>query len=275
MQPYILKQVVDADGNVIETTQPTVQRQVISETSSETMRYLVEQVVDGGSGRNAAIPGFRIGGKTGTSQKLDQAGDKNVLSFVGFAPMEDPQYAVLVMLDEPEGQAFGSTIAAPIVGAVLNDMLTYLGYEPQYTEEQLAQTEVEVPELVGMKPHDAQAKLTLLGLQTRMVGQGASVIRQIPQEWEKMPKGGTVILYTEEEKLKTDITVPDVVGMTAQEANKLLVGQGLNIKIQGVTRDGAQTVVEQQWPLAGETATTGDIVIITLIEKAEEAQPAG
>ncbi|MDL2233584.1 PASTA domain-containing protein [Ruminococcaceae bacterium OttesenSCG-928-L11] len=272
MQPYILKQVLDPAGNVLETTQPIVKRQVISEETSATMRQLVEAVVADGSGRNAAIPGYRIGGKTGTSQKLDIVEDLNILSFVGFVPMEDPRYAILVMLDEPElDNAFGSTIAAPVVGAVMNDMLQYLGIEPSFTEAELAEKKVEVPDVTGMKPHDAQAKMTLLGLQTRIVGSGASVIRQIPQAWQTMDKGGTVIFYTEEETLKTGIEIPSVVGMTAQEANKVLVELGLNISLRGVTQDGVQTIVSEQWPLAGETATTGDVIVVTLIRKPEEA----
>ena len=276
MQPYILKQVRDAQGNVIETTQPTVQRQVISEESSKIMQLLVESVVDGGSGRNAAIPGYRIGGKTGTSEKLDlkfQTGlEKYVLSFVGFVPMENPQYAVLVMLDEPAEAAYGSTIAAPVVGAIMNEMLSYLGYEPQLTEEELAEKEVKVPSLIGRKPHDAQSALIEIGLATRFVGEGSTVIRQIPQEWQTMPKGGTVILYTDEEKIATDISVPDVVGLNAQEANKIITEKRLNVEIRGVTADGVETVVEQQWPLAQTEATTGDVVIITLIEKPKETE---
>jgi stage V sporulation protein D (sporulation-specific penicillin-binding protein) len=266
MQPYILKQILDPQGNVIETTKPIVKRQVISEETSAVVRELVEAVVDGGSGRYAAIPGYRIGGKTGTSQKLDTAEEDHILSFVGFVPMEDPQYAVLVMLDEPvlDTAVYGSTIAAPIVGAIINEMVQYLGIEPQYTEEQLAEKEVEVPDVLGMKPHDAQAELTEVGLQTRIVGLGGAVIRQIPLGWNKMPKGGTVILYTDEEELKTDIIVPDVVGLSAQEANTILIEAGLNVELRGVTQDGAITVVSEQWPLAGKEATTGEIVIITL-----------
>jgi stage V sporulation protein D (sporulation-specific penicillin-binding protein) len=266
MQPYILKQILDPQGNVIETTQPIVKRQVISEETSAVVRELVEAVVDGGSGRYAAIPGYHIGGKTGTSQKLDTPEEDHILSFIGFVPMEDPQYAVLVMLDEPvlDTAVYGSTIAAPIVGAIIGEMVQYLGIEPQYTEEQLAEKEVEVPDVLGMKPHDAQAELTGVGLQARIVGLGGSVIQQIPLGWNKMPKGGTVILYTDEEELETDIIVPDVVGLTAQEANTILIEAGLNVELRGVIQDGVATVVSEQWPLAGKEATTGELVVITL-----------
>lgn len=270
MQPFVVKQVLDSEGRVVETTQPVVRRQVISAQTSETIRSLVESVVDGGSGRHAAVPGYRIGGKTGTSEKLDiRDRDVNVLSFVGFAPMDDPQYAVLVMLDEPKLQnIFGSTIAAPVVGAILQEMLPYVGLEPQYTPEQLEQKDVEVPDLIGMKPHDAQAQLTTeLGLRIRYEGTGPTILRQIPQPWQKMPKGGTVIVFTNEEVIKTEITVPDVVGLSARDANLVLLDEGLNIELRGVTTDGVPTMVEQQWPLAGSTAATGDVVIVTLVRR--------
>ena len=273
MQPFVVKQVLDSQGNVTQTTQPVVRRQVISEETSATMRMLTEEVVagEGGSGRFAAVPGYRIGGKTGTSQKLDLDPNIHILSFVGFAPMNDPEIAVLVMLDEPElDDAFGSTIAAPIVGAVLSETLPYLGYEAEFTAEELAETEAEVPYLVGETPHDAQAKLTALGLKTRMVGTGMSVLRQIPQSGQTMSKGGTVIIYASEEEMSDAILVPDVVGMTAQAANAEIVGKGLNIELRGVPGDGVPTQVVEQWPLPGERASTGDVVLVTLAEKEEE-----
>lgn len=278
MQPYIVKQVRDAEGNVIETTEPVVRRQVISEETSESVRYLVEQVVKEGSGRNAAIPGYRIGGKTGTSEKLDNLNQsKNILSFVGFAPMEDPQYACLVVLDEPVlDNVYGSVIAAPVVGAIFQEMLPYVGLEPEFTEEELAETEVTVPNLLGKRPHEAQSDLTALSLQTHIVGKGATVLRQIPQAGSTMPKGMTVTLYTDEESLSEEVKVPDVVGMTAQEANQAIVTDaGLNIELRGVVEDGTQAIVSEQWPLPGEIAKTGDVVVVTLVEKTEESAEAG
>ncbi|WRS27632.1 penicillin-binding transpeptidase domain-containing protein [Oscillospiraceae bacterium MB08-C2-2] len=277
MQPYIVKQVLDPDGNVISTTQPTVRRQVISEETSATMRMLVEAVVNGGSGRFSAIPGYQIGGKTGTSEKLDPgAGDVHILSFVGIAPMDDPEIAVLVMLDEPNlgGNAYGSTIAAPVVGAILQETLPYLGFEPQYTAEQLEEREVNVPNVMYKKPHDAQAELTVAGLNTRIIGNGPMVLQQIPLPNQKMPKGSQVILYTEEANMEQEITVPDVVGMLSAEANKLVVNSGLNVQIRGVIKDGVSTVVGEQWPLPGTVQHPGDVVILTLVEGASAEERA-
>jgi Cell division protein FtsI/penicillin-binding protein 2 len=142
MQPYVVKQVIDSQGNVVSTTEPTVKRQVISEDISKELCLMLEQVVTEGSGKQARIPGYRVGGKTGTSEKIDlenQTGKKkNILSFLGFAPVDDPQIACLVLLDEPDLiNAYGSTVAAPVVGSILADVLPYVGLEPAYTQEEL------------------------------------------------------------------------------------------------------------------------------------------
>ncbi|MCL2033254.1 MAG: penicillin-binding transpeptidase domain-containing protein [Oscillospiraceae bacterium] len=273
MKPFVVKQTLDVDGNVLSTTQPTVRRQVISEQTSKTVRELVASVVNGGSGRSSAVPGYTIGGKTGTSEKMDVADKVYVLSFVGFAPMDDPQYAILITLDEPDSRLqdmYGSTIAAPVVGAIFQEILPYLGLEPQFTTEELSQRDAEVPELIGLKPHDAQSMLTERGLRMRIEGNGPSIIRQIPQAWQSMPKGGTVIVFTDDETMENEIAIPELVGLPAREANAELLNKGLNVELRGVTEDGASTVVGEQWPLPGTVAQTGDVVVITLVERPAE-----
>ncbi len=252
MQPHIVKQVLDADGNIISTVQPTVKRQVISEETSATIRYLTEMVVKEGSGKNAQIPGYRIGGKTGTSEKLDtvqQEGEVKplILSFCGIAPMDDPEIAVLVLLDQPQLQnAYGSTIAAPVVGAILQEVLPYLGIEQQFTEAELAVKEATVPYLIGYKPHDAQAKLTQLKLNTRIIGNGTTVVKQIPETQNVVPTGSTVILYTDDESATTKSQVPNVIGMTAQQANRAIVNSGFNVQVDQSVAEQGTTVIRQE-----------------------------
>ena len=156
MQPYVVSQVLDPEGNIVSTTEPVVKRQVISEQTSETMRGILEKVVGDpdGSGKNAYVPGYRVGGKTGTSEKLDakEGGEvtRRIASFMGIAPSNDPQVLVLVILDEPQMQnIYGSVIAAPVVGAIMSDILPYLKVEPQYTEAELSDIEVKVPYVTG------------------------------------------------------------------------------------------------------------------------------
>lgn len=269
MQPFVVKQIVDSNNNVLETTQPEVKRQVVSQETSDIIKDLVEQVVANGSGRQAAIPGYRIGGKTGTSEKLDLLPEKKyVLSFVGFAPMEDPTYACLVILDEPiVSNPLGSVIAAPIVGSVFQEILPYLGVEPSYSDEQLAQgATISVPGVVGLKPHDAQAELTTLGLKTTIVGEGSQVVTQIPQSGVKVVPGSTVTLYTQKDRLKEEI-VPDFYGYTKEQAQQKINSLNLNVSFEGST--GVDTAVGMQWPTPDTTVQTGDVIVLTMIPSSQ------
>lgn len=279
MQPYIVKQIVDSDHNIVETTQPVVKRQVISEQTSQKVCHLGEQVVAGGSdasGRNAAIPGYRIGGKTGTSEKLDNFDEDgnqygNVLSFLGFAPADDPKIAVLVALDEPVvGNAQSSTIAAPIVGAMLEDILPYMGIEPSFNAEEGKEKDtVQVKTYIGEKPHEAQSKLRKAGLKTEIIGRGVSVLKQIPEPGKELPYGGTVILYTDQVEADSVSTVPDVVGNTLDEANLKITNAGFNINIEGTPSGDGKDVVLEQDPPPESIKDVGSIITVKLKPPAE------
>ena len=265
MQPYVVSQVLDSDGNVISSTEPVVVRQVISEETSALVASYAEQVVsgEGGSGARAAVPGYRIGGKTGTSQKLDQEGDETILSFYGFAPADDPEIAVLVMLDEPQkNNQYGSVIAAPVVGNILADILPYLGFEPSYTEEELSSADMATPYLINYGLQEAQSTLVQAGLQYRVVGSGTTVVGQTPGAAMPIPGGGTVVLYTEEGE-KTTASVPYVIGKTGNEANRLILNAGFNIKIEGESLEHEGCVAVAQSIEAGENAEIGTVITVT------------
>lgn len=264
MQPYVVKQIVDEDKNVVSETTPVVKRQVISNETSATMGALCESVVSDGSGRKAQLPGFRIGGKTGTSEKLG-ANDSEwkILSFVGFAPADDPQIAILVMLDEPKlDDPYGSTIAAPIVKNMLADILPYLGFEAELDVDE--DTSVETPYLTDVMLEEAQAQLIDAGLKARIVGEGDSVLKQVPQAGYEIPYGGTVILYTDETELAENVPVPNVLGKTGKQANAAILNAGLNIKIEGDFPDNVQTQVVSQSPLPDEKVQPGTVVTVTV-----------
>lgn len=252
MQPYIVKSITDSEGNIIEETTPTVKRQVISEETSEELALMLEKVVSEGSGRTAQVPGYRIGGKTGTSEKLDQnveeEGKRYISSFLGFAPVDDPQVAVLIMLDEPDIiNPYGSVLAAPVVGAVLEEILPYLGIEPTYSEEELEEKEVVVSNYVGWKAPEAQSEVRLDGLDGRIIGSGGVVVKQVPAGGETVMTGDTVLLYTEESDTET-VSVPDVVGRTLQEANEILTNAGLQVSYTPEDIEGQAAVVVAQSP---------------------------
>ena len=267
MKPYIVEQVLDDNYNVVENTQPTVVRQVISEETSELMRYLCEQVVDGGSGRYAKITGYSIGGKTGTSEKLD-SGDETlrISSFFGFAPADDPEIAILLALDEPHNDSvYGSVIAAPVVGKIFADVLPYLGIEPEYTAEELEKIEIATPGVVGQRIYEATTTMIGAGLKAETIGDGEVVIKQIPSVGEPIPKGSTVMIYTDEKSLNDKVTVPNVLGLSGQAASKALSNRGLNIKVTGLGIDNQNIKAAKQTPEAGEEVPKGTVVTVEFV----------
>lgn len=248
--PYVVQKVTAPDGTVISETQPTVKRRVISQEVSSRISVLLEGVVDGGGAKNAYVAGYRVAGKTGTSEKTDQGtaanGRKNVVaSFCGFAPADDPQIAVLVMIDEPQTAIrYGGTLAAPVAQKIFSFALPYLGVQPQYKEEELKALQRTVPTVTGNTTATATATLKAADLSVRIVGSGTQVTAQLPEAGAAIHSGGTVILYTDGERLES-VKVPAVTGSTLAEANRVLTDAGLNLQINGWTqRDGSLTASE-------------------------------
>lgn len=234
--PYIVNKIVDADGNVVKEFTPTIKRQVISEETSALMRDTLETVVTTKSGSNVYIKGYSIGGKSGTSQKIDEnpEGNTYVSSYCAFYPAEDPKIIMLVMIDEPtNGLYYGSAVAAPVVSEVFTQILPYLGYYAQYSEEELENLDVNVPDVEGADITKAKNTIAGLGLDVKVIGDGETVVKQVPSSSEAMPKGCTVVLYTEEDYEEDLVLVPDLSDMSLSEANKKLAKLGLNLKPLG------------------------------------------
>ena len=263
--PHIVKAYTDADGNVTRSFEPEIKRQVVSETTSQNMRTVLESVVSSGTAKNAYIKGYRVGGKTGTSEKLPRGSGLRIASFVGFAPADNPKVICLVMLDEPGGpQKGGGAIAAPVVGSILRDVLKYMGVEPQFSQEELLRMDISTPNVTDMSVASAQKNLTDLGFSVSVRGNGARVTDQVPRGGTRMSGDSTIILYTEGEAETQEITVPDLSGMTAVECNKKLTECGLNLKLSDIaTLDGPGTVVAVgQTPAAGSRARYGTVVSV-------------
>lgn len=240
MKPHIIKAYTDPNGKVIENTEPETVRNVVSEQTSSQMRSILEQVVANGTGKGAYINGFRIGGKTGTSEKLPRGSGKYIASFVGFAPADDPQIVCLLLLDEPNaGPHGGGAIAAPAVGKIIQDVLPYLGYDAQYTEETAEEISVAVPNIEGCTTAEAQEKLEKVGLKINLKGSGSKVKNQIPKGGARLHKGSLVLAYTQKDKSDVTAIVPDVRGMTYENAKTAIENSGLAIKIDGKETAGA------------------------------------
>ena len=243
LEPYIVSEIVDADGNTVLQSEPTIVRQTISKETSDTMRTLIKSVVTEGTAKNASVAGFSIGGKTGTSEKIDifdengQRVQDKIVSFVGIAPMEDPEYIVLVALDTPSRETgiyiSGGVMAAPTVGAVMADILPYLGVERTYAETDLASRQIVMEDISGLTAEDAARKLKEAGLSAKFSGTGETVTGQIPAAGQTVPGGSEVLLYLGEEPEETLVTVPDFSGMHRQQAADAAGALGLYILVTG------------------------------------------
>ena len=263
--PYLVEQVLDDEGNILSQHETTAVRQVISEETAAKVRECLEWVVSDGGGRNGQVTGYRIGGKTGTA---DKTGTKDVVvSFMCFAPADDPQYIMLLTMDTPSrttGTAvFGGTMVAPVASQIMSEILPLLGVEPDYTAEELVGADTTVPNVVGQTREAAEDRLADLGFTFRTVGDGDTVTDQTPAGGAIVPGNASIILYLGQEKPDTPCTVPNVVGKSASEANKAITNAGLIMKVTGTTTASSGNVyaITQSLP-AGTEVAAGTVVTV-------------
>lgn len=261
MQPYIVSKTLDSDGNVILQNQPIEKRQVVSESTSEKIMASMEQVALNGTARNAYVAGYRVGGKTGTSDKLNNVGQV-VASFVGVAPTNDPRITVLIVVDEPEGATGGGAVAAPVAGEVIENTLTYLNVERQYNDSEKALLDVQVPSVTGDSVSEAKSSLEEDKFSVQIVGEGDKVLSQMPASGQYIPQGGVIVLYTEKQKKKMKTVVPDFTGMTITEANYAAVNVGINIKVSGNSLSEESMTAYRQSSLKGSEVESGSTVTV-------------
>ena len=276
MQPYLVQSVEDPQGNLVSQTEPQVVRQVVSEETSASVRRILEQVVSDqteGTGHNAYVAGYRIGGKTGTSTKTTKeiSGEKEyIVSFIGFAPADDPEVAILVLLDDPSSESgiyiSGGQMAAPVVGKMMADILPYLGYEPEYTDSELAAADKAVPELTGMSITQAKSALSESGLGCRVIGEGDSVTDQLPRAGAVIAAGSEVLLYAGQNPAPTTETMPDLRGLSYEAARQRLGELGLYLTAENGVTDPAAQLVSAQSTAPGEELAHGSVVGVTLYE---------
>ena len=271
MEPYLVSEIIDADGNTVLKQEPTLKRKVISGETSRTMCGLLESVVTEGTAKNAAVSGFSIGGKTGTSEKIDVF-DKNgqrvldkIVSFVGLAPMDDPEYIVLVALDTPSRETgiyiSGGVMAAPTVGAVMEQILPYLGVASNAPEQT-----VTPQDLTGMTRPEAEAALKSLGLSWLPLGEGDTVIAQLPEPGQAISVNTQLLLYFGIPVPQEQVTVPDFSGMHRQQAADAAANAGLTLRIEGNTDLlPTVTVAEQSVPPA-TPVSPGTVIILKFMD---------
>ena len=278
--PYLVDKEIDSDGNVISQHDATPVRQVVSEETSATVREILEYVVAEGTGKNGQVAGYRIGGKTGTADKrgtkdpaTNPQGDV-VVSFLCFAPADDPQVIMLLTMDTPSRTTgtyvSGGNMVAPTASSIMSNILPYLGIAPQYTEEEMSSADATVPYVVGMTEEEAAAKLASYGFNNyRTVGDGATVTDQTPLGGAIVPASAEIILYMGAEKSTDLCTVPNVVGLSATQANTALANAGLIMKTTGAGSSSAR-VISQSLEANAQVAA-GTVVTVQMGEKGSTA----
>ncbi len=272
MEPYIVSEILDQEGNTILKAEPTFVRNTIKPETSETMRTLIRSVVTEGTAKNAAVAGFDIGGKTGTSEKIDVFDENGqrvidkIVSFVGIAPMDDPEYIVLVALDTPSRETgiyiSGGVMAAPTVGAVMGDILPYLGVPRQYGENESGGQEIILEDFRDLTAEDAERKLKGIGLSAKTLGDGETVTGQLPAPGQTIPSGSEVLLYMGEETAPRTVTVPDFTGMTRQQASDAAGLLSLYILVTGNPEVSPNVTVTRQKTAAGTEVDAGTTITL-------------
>ena len=265
--PHFAQQITDSNGNVIWQHDDTPVRQVISEETSATVRECLEYVVASGTGKNGQVAGYRIGGKTGTADK-GQSGDV-VVSFLCFAPADDPQIMMLITMDTPSRSTgtyvSGGNMVAPYSSAIMSEILPYLGIEPSYSAEELMGVDTTVPNVIGMSVEEAKDRLKERGFACKVEGDGETITDQTPVGGAIIPGKSTVVLYAGAEKPDKMCTVPSLVGRTAAEANTAATNAGLLIRFTGTTSSESNTVLVFSQELeAGTEVPAGTVITVRL-----------
>ena len=276
VQPHVVSQILDDEGNIVKTIDTSVKRQVVSEDTSRRVSSMLQYTATVGTAKNGYVAGYRVAGKTGTSEKIDEwnaqgrKGEKKyIASYCGYAPADDPEIVMLVFFDEPlsqEGQVFGSAIAGPVFAEVMSQALPYLGVEPQYTEEELTKLDAKTPSVTGDTVKTAKEKIMSQSLSSKVYGDGDTVISQIPAAGDTIPKGGTVMLFTDESSEEEMVEVPNLVGLNLSQANTAASDAGLNISISGAALTGSNAVSDTQSIKEGEKVPPGTVVEVNFVE---------
>ena len=278
LEPYIVSEIIDADGNTVMRAEPTIVRQTISRETSDTMRTLIESVVTEGTAKNAKVAGFSIGGKTGTREIIDVFDENGqrvldkIVSFVGIAPMDDPEYIVLVALDTPSRQTgiyiSGGVMAAPTVGAVMADILPYLGVERHFSEDEEQGKEIVLEKYIDLTEKDAASKLKRMGLSAQFVGTGETVTAQIPEPGQTVPGGSQVLLYLGQSPERQAVEVPDFLGMNRQQASDAAGKLGLYVLVTGNDEVSTRVTVTSQSVPKGEKVPAGTTITLEFTDTA-------
>ena len=266
LQPYLVSSIADANGKTVKKTQTKEIRQVISADTSEKVRKMMKSVVDNGTGKNGYVAGYSVGGKTGTSTKLGESkngeGDKYIVSFGAIAPSDDPEIAMLIIVDEPNQDLGGGALCAPIAAQVTQEAMNVLGIEPKYNDSEMKDLSKQTPNVVGKSLDEAKKTLEENNLNFVVVGDDSTVTRQCPSGADTIPNGGTGYLYTDDSEKQT-VIVPNFNGLTVNEAKDLASSSNLNIQIAGNSMSSGTVVAYRQSEETQAKVEKGTVVTVT------------
>lgn len=265
VQPYIVQTIKDIDGNVIKNTEPTYKRQVISQETARKMCGYLERNTTAGGRNNGYVAGYRVGGKTGTSEKIGtsrQGHEDYIASFCGIAPADDAKVACLVFFDTPTGASYyGSQVSAPVFVDIMSEVLPYLEIQAEYSESEKKYVDTVAGSYVGLSVKKAKAAAHDDGFTTTVKGKGKKVISQIPSAASKIPSGGNVVLYTDKKSRSNKVTVPNLIGYSVSTVNSLAADYGLNVSLSGVTTS-AGAVSTTQSISEGSKVKEGTVIAV-------------
>lgn len=272
VQPHVVDKVLDGNGNIVRTTSTAPKRQIISADTAKRMRTILQKDATSGTAKSGYIAGYRVAGKTGTSEKIEMLPQKEyIASYCGFAPADNPQAIMLVFYDQPHGPNgyYGSPVAGPTFLASMTQILPYLGVEPQYSQNELEKLDGTAPETIGMKPADAKNTVTKAGLAAKTYGSGDKVVSQVPEPGKQIPKSGTVVLLTDDASVKQTVTVPDLTKLSLSAANEKAAAANVNISVKGAALTSSSAVSSSQDLAAGTKVPPGTVVTVSFSDKNE------
>lgn len=267
VQPHVVKQILGADGSVVENISTDTKRQVISEETAKELRRIMEQNAIHGTGKNGYVAGYRVAGKTGTSEKLSDSNgdgvDDYIASYCGFAPADDPEIAMLVFFDTPlSGNYYGSAVAAPVFANIMSEVLPYLEIDAQYTQEEAANVDTIAGTYSGLSVTEAEKLANSDGFNVTVKGEGTTVVAQVPAAGSKIPTGGTIVLYTDNDSIAEKVTVPNFIGYSLSDVNYIASYYGVNVSIKGAVSSGDSTSSTQDIA-EGTQVNPGTVITVT------------
>ena len=271
VQPHVVSKITDSKGNVIKTVDKKIKRQVISDDTSKKMNEYLEYNTERQGAAAGYISGYKVAGKTGTTEKRgvtkfeSSFSEDYISSFCGYAPADDPQIAMLVFFDTPDGDAYyGSQVSSPVFINIMSEVLPYLDVKTSYTDEELGYVDASAGDYTGVSVNEAKTAVEADGFTATVKGNGSTVISQIPTVSSGLQKGGSIVLYTDSDSQSETVSVPSLIGLSPDEVNNVASAYGLNVSFSGATTSSGTS--SSQNIEAGTSVSPGTVITVSFAD---------